>query len=290
MQSAECRVQSAECRVQSAEFFLDMKKTEIEKIPIALPDSIVRLTEGARIYDSSSSPEAKVYFIDREGGYYLKTAAAGSLEREALLTDYFYKKGLSAEVLSYISGESDILFTRAVAGEDCTAAIYLDEPKRLCDLVAERLRMLHELDASDCPVKDRVSEYIALAERNYRADNYNKEHFPDSFGYASGEEAFAALTEGKSFLKNEVLIHGDYCLPNMLLDGWSFSGFIDVGGGGIGDRHIDLFWGRWSMEFNLFMHGNADGRRFGERFLDAYGRDKIDNDILRTVAAAEVFG
>ena len=267
-----------------------MKKTLIEKIPIALPCELERLTEGARIYDSSSSPSARVYFIDRDGGYYLKTAAAGSLRREALMTDYFYKKGLSAEVLSYISGESDILFTRAVTGDDCTEAKYLDEPKRLCDLVAEKLRMLHETDCSDCPVKDRISEFISLAERNYISDNYSKEHFPDSFGYSSGEEAFSALSCGKHLLKNEVLIHGDYCLPNMLLDGWKFSGFIDLGNAGIGDRHIDLFWGRWSMEFNLYKHGNIDAVRYGERFLDAYGKDRIDMDILRTVAAAEVFG
>lgn len=267
-----------------------MKKTEIEKIPIALPEEIGRLCEGARVYDSSSSPEARVYFIDREGGYYLKTAAAESLRREALMTEYFYKKGLAAEALSYISGESDILLTRAVRGDDCTAAKYLDEPKRLCDLVAERLRMLHEADCADCPVRDRISEYISLAERNYRSDSYNKEHFPDSFGYSSGEEAFSALSRGRHLLKNEVLIHGDYCLPNMLLDGWKFSGFIDLGNAGIGDRHIDLFWGRWSMEFNLYKHGNTDAVRYGERFLDAYGRDLIDTDILRTVAAAEVFG
>lgn len=267
-----------------------MKKTLIEQIPIALPEEIGRLVEGARIYDSSCSPEARVYFLDRDGGYYLKTAATKSLGREALMTDYFHKKGLGVEVLSYISDESDILLTRAAFGEDCMASAYLDEPNRLADLMAERLRMLHELNCSDCPVKDRVGEYIAHAEANYRADSYNKEHFPDSFGYRSGEEAFEALCAGKALLKNEVLIHGDYCLPNVMLDGWHFSSFIDVGGGGIGDRHIDLFWGRWSLGFNLSMYGVSDADRYGERFLDAYGRDRIDNDILRVVAAAEVFG
>ena len=267
-----------------------MKKTEIERIPILLPEDIGRLCEGARLYDSSCSPEAKVYFIDREGGYYLKVAPSGALGREATMTEYFCKKGLGTEVLSYISGENDILLTRAVAGEDCTAARYLDEPGRLCDLVAERLRMLHELDASDCPVKDRISEYIALAEANFRADSYNKEHFPDSFGYSSGEEAFAALESGKSLLKNEVLIHGDYCLPNMMLDDWRFTGFIDVDHAGLGDRHIDLFWGEWSMGFNLMMHGEREWEKYRGRFLDAYGRDKIEKEKLRTVAAAEVFG
>jgi len=270
-----------------------MKKTEIERIPIILPEEIGRLCEGARLYDSSCSPEAKVYFIDREGGFYLKIAAQGSLSREALMTEYFFKKGLGTQVLSYISGESDILLTRAVAGEDCTATVYLDEPKRLCDLVAMQLRALHEIDPSDCPVNDRVSEYLALAKRNYHADCYNKEHFPDSFGYSSGEEAYGVLCESGHLLKNEVLIHGDYCLPNLMLEGWKFSGFIDVDHAGMGDRHIDLFWGEWSMGFNLMMHGNmaeSEAKKYGQRFLDAYGRDKIEKEKLRVVAAAEVLG
>jgi kanamycin kinase len=69
----------------------------------------------------------------------------------------------------------------------------------------------------------------------------------------------------------------------MLCDG-RFSGFIDVGNGGLSDRHIDLFWGAWTLEFNL----HTD--RYRERFFDAYGRDKIESDMLRIVAACEVFG
>ena len=261
-----------------------MKRTLIGRLPFDVPWEILAVCRGGRIFDSSCSPEARVYFVEKDGGYYLKRAAAGSLKREAQMTEYFCQKGLGAELICYHSGDEDLLLTRAVPGEDCTHADYLSEPKRLCDLLAERLRGLHELSFSDCPVKDRVGEYLALAERNYRLDCYNKEHFPDSFGYSSGKEAWAALCKGKALLKNEVLIHGDYCLPNIMLDGWRFSGFIDLGNAGVGDRHIDLFWGRWTLLFNL----KTDG--YGERFFDAYGRDKINNDTLKAVAAAEVFG
>lgn len=267
-----------------------MKKTPIGKIPIVLPERIARLTDGARIYDSSSSPNARVYFIDRDGGYYLKWADKGSLQREATMTEYFHKKGLGAEVLEYTTGESDLLLTRAVVGDDCTTAKYLDDPNKLADILGESLRALHEIDARDCPVTDRCGEYIALAESNYRSGCYSKEDFPDSFGYRSAEEAYSALQEGKAMLKNEVLIHGDYCLPNIMLDGWRPSGFIDLGNGGIGDRHIDLFWGKWSVCFNLRLYNAANPEKYATRFLDAYGKDRIDNDVLRTIAAAEVFG
>ena len=261
-----------------------MKRTLLDIVPDTFPEKVVKFVGNAKIYDSSCSPEARVYFVDKDAGYYVKTAAAGMLSREALMTDYFHKKGFGARVVDYGTRGADFLITERVAGEDCTHARYLDDPKRLCDTLANELRCLHELDASDCPVKDRVGEYLALAERNFCTGNYDKSHFPDSFGYRSAEEAHAVLKAGRGALKNEVLLHGDYCLPNVMLDDWRLAGFIDVGNGGIGDRHVDVFWGAWTLWFNL----GTDAYR--DRFFDAYGRELIDTDKLKTVAAAEVFG
>ncbi len=131
---------------------------------------------------------------------------------------------------------------------------------------------------------DRTSEYLATAEQNYRTGNYDKSSFPGSFGYRSAEEAHQALEAGKDALQDKVLLHGDYCLPNIILDNWKFSGFIDFDCSGVGDRHIDLFWGVWTLWFNL------ETNKYRDRFLDAYGRDKIDKSLLRVIAAAEVFG
>lgn len=262
-----------------------MKKTQIERIPEQLPEDIERFIGSARVYDSSCSPEARVYFIDRDGGYYLKLAQKGTLALEAQMTKYFHSKELGAEVLAHKSfGERDLLLTARVAGEDCTHAQYLESPARLSVLWGEKLRELHELCADDCPVQKRMDGYIALAEQNYATGNFDKSHFPDSFGYSCAEQAYAVFSQGKKELKNEVLLHGDYCLPNVMLDDWRFSGFIDLGNGGVGDRHVDIFWGAWTLMFNL---GTDEYR---DRFYDAYGRDKIDLEKIRIIAAAEVFG
>lgn len=260
-----------------------MERKLIASLPFDPPKEIERLCAGAAIYDSSCSPEARVYYIDRDGGYYLKRAASGSLSHEAKMTDYFHRKGLGAELIHYSSAEKDIIITRRIVGEDCTHPDHLAEPSRLCDLLAQRLRALHEVDFFDCPIKDTVSEYIAAKEKSYFTDSYTKDHFPDSFGYRSGDEAWSVFSTGKSLLKNECLIHGDYCLPNIILDRWRFSGFIDLGAAGVGDRHIDLFWGQWTFGFNL----HTD--KYAERFLDAYGREAVDEDKLKIIAAASVF-
>ncbi len=261
-----------------------MKKTLLTSYPGDLPEEMRRFADGAKLYDSSCSPAARVYFIDRGAGYYLKCAGKGTLEREAKMTEYFHKKGVGAEVLCYLSDKCDWFLTAAVPGEDCTAECYLAEPRRLCDTFAYALRNLHEMPCGDCPVTDRTAEYLATVEENFRTGNYDSSQFPDSFGYRSAEEAYGVFTEGKSALQSNVLIHGDYCLPNILLNNWKFSGFIDIGNGGIGDRHIDLFWGIWTLGFNL----KTDAYR--TRFLDAYGRDKVDEPLLKVISAAEVFG
>lgn len=260
-----------------------MKKNLLTAIPEEFPQDIRSFVAAAHLYDSSSSPEAKVYFIDKGDGYYLKSSGKGTLEKEAQMTKYFHAKALGTEVLQYITGDHDWLLTAAVDGEDCLHARYLDDPKRLCDTLACELRRLHETDFTGCPVQDRTAEYLAFAEKNYCAGTYDSSHFPDSFSYSSAQEAYAVLTAGKDALQSRVLLHGDYCLPNVILKDWALSGFIDVGCGGVGDRHIDLFWGIWSLEFNL----KTD--RYRQRFLDAYGRDKADESILKIIAAAEVF-
>lgn len=261
-----------------------MKRTLLAGLPKEAPAELRRYAENARIFDSSCSPNARVYYIERDGGYYLKTAPRGTLKREAELTRFFHAKGLGAEVLDYRSEEADWFLTARVAGEDCTHECYLSDPRRISALLGEELRRLHEVDFAGCPVMDRNASYLSLALENERSGSYDSSHFPDSFGYRSAEEAKKILLEGMSELRCEVLLHGDYCLPNVMLSDWQFSGFIDLGNGGVGDRHIDLFWGIWSLEFNLKTN------QYRERFLDAYGRDRVDEHMLRVIAAAEVFG
>lgn len=259
-----------------------MKRTLIAALPIALPNEIERLFEGAKIYDSSCSPEARVYYIEKDGGYFLKTAPRGTLKKESEMGAYFHKKGLSPEVLFYESGERDLLLTARAEGEDGTH--FVSEPKRLCDAMAEALRALHETDAADCPVQNRMGEYLALADKNYGEGKFDLSLFGDQYIFRSAEDAYRVLSEGRSLLKNEVLLHGDYCLPNIMLDGYKVCAFIDVGNGGVGDRHVDLFWGAWTLWFNL----GTDVYR--DRFFDAYGRDLVDKDVLQIVSAAEIFG
>ena len=262
-----------------------MKRKAVAFCPEVFPEELRSFISRFSLYDSSCSKEAQVWKLDGKERFFLKSAAAGSLKTEAAMTRYFHGKGLGAEVLHYLSGDKDWLLTRAVPGEDCTFPKYWEDPKRLCDTTASLLRQLHELDFNGCPVTDRRGDYIATAHKNREAGFCDLNLFPEQdWGFSSEEEAWKTVTENGKYLKNDTLLHGDYCLPNIVLDDWKFSGFIDVGRGGVGDRHMDIFWGVWTLYFNLKTNAYYD------RFLDVYGRESIEPEMLRTVAAFEVFG
>lgn len=261
-----------------------MKRTRIRPELEAFPSEFRPFLEKGNVYDSSCSAAARVYYLEAEGGMYLKTAPSGTLKTETDLTRYFHGKDLATEVLAYRSLDRDWLLTRKLPGEDCAFPEYLENPKRLCDTLAVLLRQLHDQDFTGCPVSDRCRTYRETAQRNHQAGKYDPNLFPPDWGFASLEDAWAVVQEGSSALRSDTLIHGDYCLPNVMLDQWRFSGFLDLDCAGVGDRHIDLFWGVWTLFFNLKTNAYYD------RFLDAYGREQVEPELLRTVAAFEVFG
>ena len=92
-----------------------MERKPIQLAAEAFPLELQPLIKGAKIYDSSCSQQARVYYIDKEAGFYLKCAPAGTLQREAAMTEFFHSKGLAAEVLGYISQEKDYLLTKKIA-------------------------------------------------------------------------------------------------------------------------------------------------------------------------------
>lgn len=46
-------------------------------------------------------------------------------------------------------------------------------------------------------------------------------------------------------------VHGDLCLPNILVFDDEISGFIDLDNSGLGDMYHDISWMLWSLEYNL---------------------------------------
>lgn len=262
-----------------------MQKTPIDAGSVKLPARYVPLLRGAQIFDSSCSKRAKVYYIKKDSGVYLKTAPKGTLLAEARMMSWFASKELAPWVEDYFSDDADWLLMQEAKGESCITQKYLDEPNKLCDTLAEALHILHSVPFDGCPNKNAIQPWIAAAKEN-KSSGYCDRMFnelPGHIEFSSLDEAAEYLDRAESLLVPECLIHGDACLPNIMLEDWRFSAFIDVGSGGVGDRHIDIFWTAMSLIFNL----GTDAYR--ERLYQAYGRELIDEEKIRAVAAVESF-
>ena len=209
------------------------------------PNELHDILKDATIYDSSSHPSATVLYSDL--GYYIKITEKGQLAKETEMARIFERSGMGVRVVSYISGTKDYMVTTPARGED--ALHYLDDPERLCRVLADAMKFLHSRPIEGFPVSPCMDLYDSL---------------PDGI-----------------LMKRDTLIHGDLCLPNIILDNWHFSSFIDVGMAGIGDRHIDIYWTLWSLNHNL----KTD--KYTDYFLELYGKDNIDKDILKIVAETE---
>ncbi len=221
-----------------------MRKTPISVQIETMPKEVQPFLVGAQLYDSSCGAAAKVIYSDR--GFYIKMAEKGLLQREADMAAYFAKHGLGVPLSLYLTtAEKDYMVTEAAQGEDATT--YLDAPETLCQMLAEGMHRLHALDVTDLPLSPAMDAYRQYADT----------------------------------MRTDTCIHGDFCLPNVICRDGRFVCLIDMGLVGRGDRHIDLYWATWSLQFNL----KTD--KYRDYFLDAYGREHIDAERMRIANMVE---
>lgn len=261
------------------EFTLIMIKKEISLNLYDFPKELHHYIQGHTIYDSSCHSNSKVFYSD--AGVYIKVDQKGTLQKEAELTNLFYEKGFGVECLCYLSLEKDYLVTKAAVGEDATH--WKGTPEKLCQILASTLLTLHQQSPMSIPVSLNYERYLKSAV-TYHSDSYDELFMIRRYPIKNKEEAWKIIQNYKHHLKADTLIHGDFCLPNIIINDDNFSKLIDFSLSGLGDKHIDLYWAIWSLEYNL----KTD--QYTDYFLDCYGRENFDENMLKVIAAFEVFG
>jgi kanamycin kinase len=133
-------------------------------------------------------------------------------------------------------------------------------------ILARGLRALHEAaPVEGCPFDFRLDAALAHARRRLEAGEIDRERdFHPEFSHLLPAEALERLERLRPPTEDLVVCHGDYCPPNILIEGDGVSGYVDLGELGVSDRWRDLAVATWSMTWNL-------GPGHAERFLDEYG-------------------
>ena len=244
--------------------------------PLFLPDSIAARVQGAVAEPNHvGCSDANVSFFDVDGGLFLKTDGAGRLAQEAAMQADLHRRGFAPEVLAYEAGARDYLLSRRARGETALLPAYLADPARLAAELGRAARQLHETSADGCPIRGLSVEWMRTFERARTTAHGLYTPVAAYLGIDQPEDVLRFVDKHASLLRDDALIHGDFCLPNCMLADFHFTEFIDVGGAGVGNRHFDLFWALWSLNRNL---GCDD---FRDDFLNAYGREDVDERLLR---------
>ncbi|WKG04475.1 APH(3'') family aminoglycoside O-phosphotransferase [Mycolicibacterium sp. HK-90] len=191
-------------------------------------------------------------FRSADGSRYAKHAGPAAVDELAAERDrvsWAHDHGLpGAAVIDWTTADDGggVLITSAVAG---VAADQVPESvlRTAWPSVVAAVRDLHGIAVDECPYRRDLDVMLTRARRVVGADAVNPEFLRDEDRVVPAAELLARV-EGEAGLRrrqevaDQVVCHGDLCLPNVLIDPDRFTvaGFIDLGRLGVADRHADL--------------------------------------------------
>ncbi|WP_028219265.1 APH(3') family aminoglycoside O-phosphotransferase [Paraburkholderia oxyphila] len=155
------------------------------------------------------------------------------------------------------------LLMTAVPGLDLANANHLSS-SQIVGILAMALHVLHGVPIAACPFEHHLEERIAAARDRVNAGLVDEADFDNERQGQTAAEVLADLLSTLPETCDLVVTHGDACLPNFIVDGNHFTGFIDCGRLGVSDRYQDLALTARSITCNL-------GQAWVEPFFRAYG-------------------
>ena len=184
---------------------------------------------------------------------------------------------------AFVDGTRFLLMSRIPGMHLCKPEI-LDDQVLLAELVAEGLRQLWAVDITGCPADRTLDQKFKEIEAGIRRgtitmENARQEETYGPSGFRTPSELFDWLVKHRPE-EEKVLVHGDYCLPNIFCNGRKLNGFIDLGQAGMADKWVDIEMVSWSMWANSTGQFGGKCRTFDKKLLyDALDMQPDDEKI-----------
>jgi aminoglycoside 3'-phosphotransferase-3 len=237
-------------------------KLETVLLPSFPTDLSTRLSGYTCTKDRIGCSSAGVFRYERNCNVlYLKIAEVSDeirRERDLLL---WMKGSVPVPDLLYYSEQYGYAFLLMTKAEGFMACDYPDNAEGEQDkvhepitqtvkLLADALLMLQAVDIRDCPFENTLEDKLKAALYNIEHDLVDMDDFEDGNDFDSPMDLYRWLVENRP--PEELCItHGDFCLPNIFIDGNVVTSFIDVGRGGIADKWQDIALCVRSLGYNL---------------------------------------
>jgi len=249
----------------------------IEDIRKDIPIELWQLIDGAEFEENQvGCSDTKVYKVSnviKHQSSYLKISKNKheTFRYEVELLKWLKGKLPVPEVLYYgNTAEYEFFLMTEVPGKDCSNIEDFSNKSRLAEALAEGLKLIHSVDISDCPFNQRLDFKLNNAKFNVENGLTDEEDIKSTDPRRTGEGILKILYETKPSREDLVLTHGDYCLPNIILNhNYELVGFIDWGRGGVSDKYQDIGIACRSIKHNI-------GEEMIPIFLEKYGLDFVD--------------
>jgi aminoglycoside 3'-phosphotransferase I len=244
---------------------------------VLLPSAIAYHVGNRRLVlvEDGQSGAAVYRICDDAADWFLKVGdgtAAGLIVDEAVRLRWLAGRLPAASIVAAVEADGAAwLLTTAVPGAPAGAYIKADRRRALAfaEAMAAFVSQLHALPVDDCPFDSSVAAWLPVVRQLVAEGRVDTEDFDAEHDGWSAERVLAKVEENACHAKGRVVVHGDFSLGNLIVDGdGTITGCIDVGRLGVGDPYRDLFIGWRDL--------GGFGQVAQAAFLAALGIDELD--------------
>ncbi len=219
-----------------------------------LPKSIQEhVKDMISIKDTVGCSNASIYHYTRhDKEFYLKIEKINKeFEHEQIIMQWLQDKLPVPKIIaqSKDNGYEYLLMTKA-KGEMSCSDHFLNKPEELVRLLAEGIKMLQQVNISDCPFECTLEKKLNAAKERIDLGQIDMSDWEKDTPFNTPEELYEYLVNNQQD-EEMVFSHGDYCLPNIFLSNDKVSGFIDLGRAGIADKWQDIALCVRSVKYTL---------------------------------------
>ena len=250
-----------------------------EELPTALQSHLKGYTSDGKNLRTKSCADVFLYTHPEKEVFFLKVRNTQLAPQEAdLLAEKTAISWLQGQlnvpevVLFYVEGDTQYLLMTQVAGVSGVHREAMNDISNLIREFASGLREIHSIDIDSCPFDWRMERYVSWVEGLIEMGALDNQ-VPAGRTKSFLREELSRIKAGLPKEEDLVFTHGDYCLPNIILQNGHLPGFIDWGYAGIGDRYRDFVAADYTIRRNL-------GSEWVSLFFEEYGLGELDEERL----------
>lgn len=242
---------------------------------IEVPSSLAELTDGFSWEPITIGHSEAMTFLLRgsHSNRYLKVQRRNSVERlfaEKEKLEWLEGKLPVPRVLFYGEDEeNEYLLMSEVNGLNAADQSHHEDLPSMLQSLGAGLKSIHRVPIDDCPFDQSLGVKIEEAKNRVNQGLVDEDDFDKVREGRKTRDLFKELITKRPLHEELVFTHGDFCLPNVIVENKRVSGYIDWGRAGVADKYQDLALAIRSISSNF-------GKEYVCFFLEGYGITNLD--------------